>query len=109
MTLAEHYTYRVRWSAEDEGYVGTVAELPSLSWVAETLEAALAGVRELVAGVLEDMTSTGETPPEAIADRSYSGKFMVRVPPELHRHLAIEAAEQNVSLNRLAATRLVGA
>ncbi len=109
MTLAEHYTYRVRWSAEDGGFVGTVAELPSLSWVAETLEGALSGILEIVTGVLEDMAATGETPPAAIADRRDSGKFMVRVPPELHRHLAIEAAEQNVSLNRLATTRLVGA
>ena len=36
-----------------------------------------------------------------MADRTYSGKFMVRVPPETHRALAIRAAEQGVSLNRL--------
>ncbi|NMD47819.1 MAG: toxin-antitoxin system HicB family antitoxin, partial [Propionibacterium sp.] len=35
-----------------------------------------------------------------------SGKFMVRLPPELHRQLAIEAAEQHVSLNRLISGRL---
>ncbi|WP_372490807.1 toxin-antitoxin system HicB family antitoxin [Microbacterium aerolatum] len=33
---------------------------------------------------------------------------MVRVTPEVHRQLAIDAAEQHVSLNRLAASRLVG-
>ena len=32
MNVVEHYTYRVRWSSEDGEYVGTVAELPSLSW-----------------------------------------------------------------------------
>ena len=31
MKVAEHYTYRVVWSAEDGSFVGTVAELPSLS------------------------------------------------------------------------------
>jgi hypothetical protein len=35
VSVAEHYTYRVAWSAEDESFVGTVAELPSLSWLAE--------------------------------------------------------------------------
>ena len=108
MTNAEHYTYRVRWSAEDVSYVGTVAEMPSLSWVAETQTDAFAGIRSLVADVLDDMLANGETPPEAIADRSYSGKFMVRVTPEVHRQLAIDAAEQRVSLNRLAASRLIG-
>ncbi|GAB2492627.1 toxin-antitoxin system HicB family antitoxin [Nocardiopsis aegyptia] len=52
------------------------------------------------------MADSGEEPPEAIAERPYSGKFMVRVPLELHRQLALEAAEQHVSLNRLAAARL---
>lgn len=106
---ADHYTYRVRWSAEDEAYIGTVAEMPSLSWAADDQAGAFQGIRELVVDVLEDMRASGETPPEAIADRSYSGKFMVRVTPEAHRQLALDAAEQHVSINRLAASRLVGA
>jgi predicted HicB family RNase H-like nuclease len=31
---------------------------------------------------------------------------MVRIPPDLHRRLALEAAESGVSLNRLAADKL---
>jgi len=54
------------------------------------------------------MLADGEVLPKAIADRSYSGKFMVSVTPEVHRQLAPDAAEQNVSLNRLAASRLGG-
>lgn len=46
---------------------------------------------------------------QVVADRRYSGKFVVRLTPEAHRQLALEAAEQRVSLNRLAASRLVGA
>lgn len=106
---ADHYTYRVRWSAEDDAYVGTVAELPSLSWIADTQSEAFGGIRALVSDVLSEMEATGETPPEAIADRTFSGKFMVRLTPEAHRRLALDAAEQQVSLNRLAAHRLVGA
>lgn len=102
----EHYTYRVRWSAEDQAHVGTVAEFPSLSWLGDDPMAAFVGIRAVVADVLEDMAESGETPPEAIGDRNYSGRFQVRIPPEAHRQLALEAAEQNVSLNRLAAQRL---
>lgn len=54
------------------------------------------------------MRSAGETPPEPLAVRLYSGKFMVRIPPEVHRKLAIEAAEAGVSLNRLASAKLSG-
>lgn len=34
------------------------------------------------------------------------GEFRVRIPPEVHRSLAIQAAEQGVSLNRLASAKL---
>jgi predicted HicB family RNase H-like nuclease len=34
------------------------------------------------------------------------GRFHVRVPPELHRQLVLDAAEQHVSLNRLVSSRL---
>jgi predicted HicB family RNase H-like nuclease len=52
------------------------------------------------------MIANGETLPEAIAERPHSGKFQVRIPPELHRRLAIEAAEENVSLNRYVNNKL---
>ncbi len=104
--MADHYTYRVTWSAEDEEYVGLCAEFPSLSWLAPTQEDAFSGIRLLVSDCVADMKANNETVPEPMADRAYSGKFMVRVPPETHRALAIRAAEEGVSLNRLVSARL---
>ena len=106
---ADHYTYRVRWSPEDGEHVATVAEFPGLSWLDSDTRAAFDGIRAVVADVLDDMAETGETPPVPLGDRSYSGNFMVRLTSEAHRKLAMEAAEQNVSLNRLAASRLATA
>lgn len=102
----EHYTYRVTWSAEDGEYVALCAELPSLSWLEPSPEAALAGVRELVKSVVQEMTAAGEQVPEPLAERRYSGEFRVRIPPELHRKLAMDAQEQKVSLNRLVSAKL---
>ena len=102
----DHYTYRVTWSEDDKEYVGLCAEFSSLSWLAKTPEAALKGIRKVVADVVQDMKSNKEEIPEPIASRNYSGKFMVRVPPEVHRTLSIQAAEAGVSLNRLASTKL---
>jgi predicted HicB family RNase H-like nuclease len=106
VSAAEHYTYRVRWSTEDGSYVGTVAELPSLSWLADDRRAAFEGIQHLAEEVVADLESEGEPVPEAIADRSFSGRFLVRVPPEVHRDLVVRAAEEGVSLNRLASARL---
>jgi predicted HicB family RNase H-like nuclease len=102
----DHYTYRVTWSSDDQEYIGLCAEFPSLSWLATTPEAALKGIRKVVAEVAEDMFSNNEPVPEPFAVKNYSGKFMVRVPPEVHRSLAIKAAEAGVSLNRLASSKL---
>ena len=107
MTLKnDHYTYRVTWSEDDNEYVGLCAEFPSLSWLSKTPEAALKSIRKMVADIVEDMHSTGETAPIPIAGKYYSGKFMVRIPPEVHRKLATQAAESGVSLNRLASLKL---
>ncbi len=102
----DKYTYRVTWSEDDAEYVGLCAEFPSLSWLAHTPEAALKGIRKLVNEVIADMLANGEPVPEPIAIKHFSGKFMVRVPPEVHRKLALEAAEAGVSLNRLASAKL---
>jgi predicted HicB family RNase H-like nuclease len=102
----DHYTYRVTWSDDDREYVGLCAEFPSLSWLAVSPEAALKGIRKVVADVVKDMKKNGEPVPEPIASKQYSGKFMVRVPPEVHRNLAIQAAESGISLNRIASAKL---
>ena len=101
-----HYTYRVTWSQKDGEHVGLCAEFPSLSWLAPTPEKALAGIRRVVDEVVADMQATGEPIPDALAEKQYSGRFMVRVPSLVHRALATEAAEQGVSINRLVSAKL---
>lgn len=104
--INDHYTYRVTWSEDDQEFIGLCAEFPSLSWLASSQETALRGIRSVVAHVITDMKKNHEAIPEALASRSFSGKFMVRVPQEIHRRLAVEAAESGVSLNRLASAKL---
>jgi predicted HicB family RNase H-like nuclease len=106
MLVDDRYTYRIFWSEEDGEYVGLCAEFPSLSWLDPSPEEALKGIRQVVAGVVADLQMNNEPVPEPFATKQFSGKFMVRVPPELHRQLAIEAAEAGVSLNRLASDKL---
>ena len=102
----DRYTYRLTWSEGDQEHVGLCAEFPSLSWLDASPEKALAGIRKLVKGCLTDMSKNKEAIPEPIAIKSYSGKFMVRIPPEIHRMLAIQAAESGISLNRLVSSKL---
>lgn len=100
------YTYRVSWSAEDQEYVGLCAEFPSLSWLDKDQTKAFQGITALVKDVVADMLENGETVPQPLSEREFSGKFMVRIPAMLHRKLAIESAEIGVSLNRLVSAKL---
>lgn len=104
--MVEHYTYQVSWSEEDREFVATCAEFPSLSWLAPDQVDALRGLKDVVAGVVADLKKSGEPVPEPMAEREYSGRFVVRTTAALHRRLAIEAAERHVSLNRYVTLKL---
>ncbi|MEU8218166.1 toxin-antitoxin system HicB family antitoxin [Micromonospora taraxaci] len=101
-----HYTYRVTWSADDQEFVATCAEFPSLSWLAPSQVEALLGLQGLLRETIADMHEQGEAVPQPFAERSYSGKFNLRVGESLHRELAIEAAEDGMSLNQYVLRKL---
>jgi predicted HicB family RNase H-like nuclease len=104
-----HYTYRVSWSAEDREFVATCVEFPSLSWLASSQVEALTGLDQLVAETVADMEDHAEAVPQPLSERHYSGKFNLRVGESLHRRLAMEAAEEQVSINQYVVRRLTAA
>ena len=106
---SDHYTYQVAWSEEDQEFVGTVLEFRSLSWLDADRDAALAGITSLVEVVIADMLESGEDVPLPYGERSYSGRLQVRMPSEVHRRLAMDAAREGISLNRLIKSRLTSA
>ena len=69
----ELYTYRVEWSEDDQEFVGTVAEFPSLSYLAPTSTEAFAGIREVVADTLEILEEDGRE-----ATRTVLSAFLLR-------------------------------
>jgi predicted HicB family RNase H-like nuclease len=104
--MHDKYSYRVIWSEEDSEYVGLVTEFPSLSWLSKSPEVAFNGIRQLVKEVVVDMLKQNEPLPMPLATKKFSGKFVVRVPPEVHRNLALAAQEAKVSLNRYISAKL---
>lgn len=102
----ERYAYRVIWSEEDQEFVGLVAEFPSLSHLASSQGDALNGIVALVSAVIDDMVQAGDPPPPPLSVQEFKGNISVRVPPQTHRELVMQAAEQGVSLNRLISQKL---
>jgi predicted HicB family RNase H-like nuclease len=107
MVNYEHYTYRVTWSEEDGEHVALCAEFPSLSYLAKTPAKALQNIMKLVKEAVEDMEANGESVPTPLAEKEYSGKFMIRIPPEQHKNLAMKAAEMGISINRYVSSILL--
>ena len=60
------YTYQVFWSEEDNEFVATVAEFPSLSWLDSDRSCAEQELLKLVAEVVEDMQVSGEVIPQPL-------------------------------------------
>lgn len=79
---------------------------PSRSWRESSDGGWGAHYEQVVEEVVADLVEAGEDVPEPLPERQYSGKLNVRIPPETHRRLATEVAEQGVSLNRLVSDRL---
>ena len=106
-TPAEHYRYSVQWSPANQEFVATVADFPSLSWLDADQFRALEGIQLLVTNTLADLAESGETVPQPLSSRTFSGRLNLRVDPELHRRLAMEALNEGLSINRYA-SRLLG-
>ena len=104
---AEDYTYRVFWSEEDGAWIGVCDEFKSLSNISEDSQFdAFTGMVDLLRDVLDDMYADGEEPPIPFSKRVYSGHISLRMTPEQHRRIAMESAEQGVSINQLLVSRV---
>ncbi len=99
MKESDRYLKIVEWSEEDGCYVGTCPGL-MLGGVHGDHEAAT--YRELCQTVeewIEICRKDGMPLPAATAGKEYSGKFLLRVGPELHKILAVDAIRRGTSLN----------
>ncbi len=103
---SDKYTFREEWSEEDGVYIARCLELPSISAHGDTPESALKELRSVVAAIIKDMERNGKKIPEPLSTRPYSGRLVLRIPKEVHRSIAIQAAEEGVSLNQYLVSKL---
>jgi predicted HicB family RNase H-like nuclease len=102
----EKYTYRVEWSEEDQAHIAHCLEFPSIKAHGNTAKKALAEIEIAVAAAVEWMREDGEAIPEPFGTKKYKGNLTLRVPSDIHRRLAISAAEEGVSLNQYILSRI---
>ena len=89
-----------------EYYVCKILELDGCSTWADTFEELEANIKEAMQGYLETKFENGFDVPLPVGEEDYSGKFVLRLPKQLHQRLSIEAKEEGVSLNQYALYKL---
>lgn len=104
--IVERYTYRIEWSEEDKTHIARCLEFPSLLTHGDTAQEALKEMEFVVDETISWMKEDGEVIPEPLSSKKYKGNLTLRVPPELHRALAIKALEESVSINQYIISRL---
>ena len=104
--LVEKYTYRIEWSEEDNTHVARCLEFPSLSAHGSTANEALREIEFVVDETIKWMMEDKEEVPEPLGLKKFKGNLTLRVPPEIHKELAIKSAEEGVSINQWILSKL---
>ena len=103
------YTKFVEWSDEDDCYIGRCPEL-MLGGVHGVDEARVyAETCEAVGEMIELLATDGHELPAPLNLKEFSGRFVIRLDPALHRRLAAKALAAGESLNSFCAKTLVKA
>jgi len=103
--LSKPYT-RELIKNEDGSWFARVMELQGCMSEGKTEKDALKNLDDAMRGWLEVAIEDGEAIPEPLGSRSFSGKFVVRVPRTMHRDLAKRAEVEGVSLNQVVVAAL---
>ena len=99
------YMARVEFDPRDEIFVGRVLGIEDrISFHGETVAKLRAGFHAAIDHYLADCTATGRAP-----QKPYSGRILLRLPPEVHARAAMMAEARGKSLNQWAAEVLARA
>ena len=93
------YAARIEYSDEDGCFIGHIAGINDvIGFHAESVKELRTAFEEAVDDYLATCEKTGRAP-----QKPYSGKLMLRVPPEVHARAAMMAEAHKMSLNQWAA------
>lgn len=98
---ASQYVKIVEWSDEDGCFVGRCPELFGGGTHGTDEARVYAELCKIVVDVLGDMEMRGEKAPAPVAAHKYSGKFLLRTGPEMHKALSVRAWREGKSLNQV--------
>ena len=99
--LRYKYMVNIKWSEEDQVYIAEMPELPGCATHGKTYDEAVRHAQDAIESWIDGAKESGFAIPEPVARRKFSGRFMTRIDPMLHKALAMRAKESGKTLNRL--------
>lgn len=106
---ASRYLKIVEWSEEDGCFVGHCPGLFHGGTHGRNEADVYRQLCEIAEEWVEMIEGDGGELPPPTTGKTYSGKFMVRIAPELHQRVALKAMARGESLNQLVAASLANA
>ena len=106
---AARYMKIVEWSDEDGCFVGSAPPLIGPCCHGKDEAKVYAQLCRIVEEWVEILETDGQELPEPLAAKKFSGKFVLRLEPALHRRLAAKAIASGESLNSYCVKTLVKA
>jgi predicted RNase H-like HicB family nuclease len=103
------YRVDIYWSEEDQLYLAEVPDLTGCLTHGESVVEAARNAEECIEAWIEMAEEAGDPVPPPFTVKHYSGRFLARIPRDLHADLALEAERQGVSLNQYVLAQLAGA
>ena len=103
---AARYTKFVEWSDEDGCFIGRCPEIMVGGVHGKDEAKVYAELCEVAEEWIELLHQDGAALPQPLAGKEFSGKFVLRVEPALHRRLAAKALAAGESLNSYCAKTL---
>jgi len=91
---------------EDGDWQASLIELPNVSAFSSDPKKALKELKVAWEAMKTSYRKHNQVIPVAPAKKEYSGQFNIRVGKQIHRSLAVEAAQIGISLNNLVAQTL---
>ena len=107
--LARRYLKLVEWSDEDGCFVGSAPPIIGRCCHGQTETEVMAQLGTIVEEWIAVLQRDGHPLPASTAGKKYSGQFVVRIAPELHKKASLKALARGESLNQFVATALTEA
>jgi predicted HicB family RNase H-like nuclease len=106
---SRRYLKVVEWSEEDGCYIGSAPPIVGHCCHGVHEAEVLSQLQTIVEEWVEILLVDGKPLPEPTASKEFSGKFVVRIPKDLHKKAALKAMARGESLNQFVANVLTRA